>query len=113
MLFHPRFSLPEHEREEGVDTRLRPSEKTRTPEFYKVIIHNDDFTPRDFVVHILQRFFRKDETAATNLMLQIHHKGAGVAGVYTYEVAETKAYQVNDYAKQNKYPLKTTVEKSE
>ncbi len=97
--------------DESVQTLVRPKEKTKTPSFYKVIIHNDDFTPRDFVVHVLQRFFAKNEQTATELMLQVHHKGFGVAGLYTHEIAETKAFQVNEFAKENNYPLKTTVEK--
>lgn len=97
----------------GVQTLPRTEERTKTPSFYKVLIHNDDFTPRDFVVHVLQRFFKKDEPSATQLMLTIHHKGVGIAGVYTFEIAETKAYQVNEYAKQHRYPLRTTVEKDE
>ena len=99
------------ESEEGVQTLVRPDQETKTPSFYKVIIHNDDFTPREFVVHVLQRFFSKDETQANQLMLQVHHKGFGVAGVYTYEIAETKAFQVNEFSKENTYPLRTTVEK--
>lgn len=91
---------------------VKPSHRTKTPQFYKVIMLNDDFTPRDFVVHVLQRFFKKPEQEATEIMLQIHHKGSGIAGVYTYEIAETKAYQCNAYAKQNHYPLKCTVEKA-
>jgi ATP-dependent Clp protease adaptor protein ClpS len=94
----------------GTQTLVRPSSKTDTPPFYKVVMLNDDFTPREFVVHVLQKFFRKNEVDATQVMLQIHHKGMGVAGVYSYEIAETKAYQCNDYAKQNNYPLKCTVE---
>lgn len=97
----------------GTQTLVRPDQRTATPKFYKVVIHNDDFTPRDFVVHVLQRFFRKDETTATQLMLQIHHRGLGIAGVYTHEIAETKAYQVNEYSKQNRYPLRTTVERDD
>ena len=100
------------ESEGGVQTLVRPRERTKTPSFYKVVIHNDDFTPRDFVVHVLQRFFKKDETSATELMLQIHHQGFGIAGVYTHEIAETKAYQVNEYSKQQNYPLRTTLEKA-
>lgn len=90
---------------------VEPSQRTKTPQFYKVVMLNDDFTPRDFVIHVLQKFFRKPEPEATNIMLQIHHQGSGVAGVYSYEIAETKAYQCNAYAKQNHYPLKCTVEK--
>ncbi len=99
------------EGDEAVQTLTRPKEKTKTPSMYKVIIHNDDFTPRDFVVHVLQRFFQKSEQTATELMLAVHHKGFGVAGIYTYEIAETKAFQVNEFSKENNYPLKTTVEK--
>ena len=69
-------------------------------------------TPRDFVVHVLQKFFRKNEAEATQLMLQVHYKGMGIAGVFTHEVAETKAYQVHEYAKENKYPLRCSVEKA-
>jgi ATP-dependent Clp protease adaptor protein ClpS len=97
----------------GTQTLVRPDPRTATPKFYKVVIHNDDFTPRDFVVHVLQRFFHKDETTATELMLQIHHRGLGIAGIYTHEIAETKAYQVNEYSKQNRYPLRTTVERDD
>lgn len=95
----------------GVQTLTRPDQETKTPSLYKVVILNDDFTPRDFVIHILKRFFRKDEQTATELMLQIHHKGAGIAGVFTHEIAETKAYQVNEYARSQSYPLKATIEK--
>jgi len=97
---------------EGAHTLVKPSHQTKTPSFYKVIILNDDFTPRDFVVHVLQKLFRKSEQDATQLMLQIHHKGMGIAGVYTHEIAETKAYQVHDYAKENNYPLRASVEKA-
>jgi ATP-dependent Clp protease adaptor protein ClpS len=96
----------------GTQTLVRPATKTESPPFYKVVMLNDDFTPREFVVHVLQKFFRKNEVDATQVMLQIHHKGMGVAGVYSYEIAETKAYQCNDYARQNHYPLKCTVEKA-
>jgi ATP-dependent Clp protease adaptor protein ClpS len=98
--------------EGGTQTLVRPLPKTKAPSFYKVLILNDDFTPRDFVVHVLQKFFRKNETEAVQLMLQVHHQGMGIAGVYTFEVAETKAYQVNLYSKQNNFPLKCTVEQA-
>lgn len=102
----------EGQHEGGVQTLIRPSERTKTPSFYKVLIHNDDFTPRDFVVHVLQRFFHKDEQTANQLMLQVHHEGVGIAGVFTFEIAETKAYQVNEFSKSSNYPLRTTVEKA-
>ncbi len=98
------------EQESGTRALVRPDEKTKTPSFYKVLILNDDFTPREYVVHILQKFFRKSEQEATHLMLQVHHKGMGVAGVFTCEIAETKAYQVNEHSKKHKYPLKCVVE---
>ncbi|MBM4304893.1 MAG: ATP-dependent Clp protease adapter ClpS [Deltaproteobacteria bacterium] len=103
----PEESLNE---EVGTHALVRPEDKTKTPSFYKVLILNDDFTPREYVVHVLQKFFKKTEQEATHLMLQVHHKGMGVAGVFTCEIAETKAYQVNEYSKKNKYPLKCVVE---
>lgn len=96
----------------GTQTLVKPDAKTKEPTLYKVIILNDDFTPREFVVHVLQRFFAKNEDQATTLMLQVHHKGAGLAGVYPFEIAETKTYQVNTYAKQNLFPLKCVMEEA-
>jgi ATP-dependent Clp protease adaptor protein ClpS len=93
-------------------TLVRPEERTKTPSLYKVVILNDDFTPQDYVVHILQKFFRKTLEQATELMLQVHRKGLGVAGVFSLEIAETKSAQVNEYSKSNKYPLKCIVEKA-
>lgn len=100
------------ELEENSHTLVHPEQRTKTPSFYQVVILNDDFTPREFVVHILQKFFKKNETDATQLMLDVHHKGAGVAGVYPFEIAETKAFQTNEYSKQNKHPLRCVVEKA-
>lgn len=96
---------------EGTGVLVHPSQRTRTPALYKVLILNDDFTPREFVVHVLMRFFRKPEEEATRLMLDVHNKGVGIAGIFTYEIAETKAHLVNDYAKKNQYPLKCALEK--
>ena len=104
--------LPETSEESGTQTLVRPDSQTKTPSFFKVIILNDDFTPREYVVHVLETFFKKSTEEANHLMLQVHHKGQGVAGVYTYEIAETKAFQVNDYSRKNKYPLKCVVEKA-
>lgn len=101
----------ESEAEGSTQVVSRPDAKTKLPKFYKVLILNDDFTPRDYVVHILQKFFQKAEPEATRLMLEVHHKGMGVAGVYSLEIAETKSYQVNEYSRQNQYPLKCTIEK--
>lgn len=96
----------------GTQTLTRPKVQTKPPAYYKVLLLNDDFTPMDFVTHILEKFFRKAAEEATRVMLQVHHKGAGVAGVYSYEVAETKCLKVNEYAKANQYPLKCTIEKA-
>jgi ATP-dependent Clp protease adaptor protein ClpS len=98
----------------GTQTLVRPkaAEKVQEPSFYKVLLLNDDFTPMDFVIHVLQKFFAKNSEEATQIMLQVHHQGSGVAGVFTHEVAETKTYLVNDYAKKNKHPLKAAMEKN-
>lgn len=74
---------------------------------------NDDFTPMDFVIHVLQKFFGKASDEATRIMLEVHHKGAGVCGVFSHEIAETKVHIVNTYSKQNRFPLKATMEKAE
>ena len=103
--------LEPHE-QSGTQTLVRPSTETKTPSFYKVLILNDDFTPREYVVHVLQKFFKKNEQEATALMLQVHQKGMGIAGVFTFEIAETKVFQVNEYSRTNQYPLKCTVEKA-
>lgn len=95
----------------GTATISKPKSQTKTPSLYRVILMNDDYTPMDFVIHVLQKFFHKDVTEATQIMLQVHHKGAGICGVFTYEIAETKVYQVNQYSKQNRHPLKCTMEK--
>lgn len=96
----------------GAQTLVHPESKTKAPSLYKVVILNDDFTPREFVVHILVRFFGKSETEATTLMLRVHTHGSGVAGVFSHEIAETKTYQVNSYSKQNQFPLKCVMEEA-
>jgi len=108
----PDDSDNEFELEEESRTLVKPEPQTKTPSFYKVVILNDDFTPREFVVHLLQKFYKKSEAEATQLMLDVHQKGAGVAGVFTLEIADTKAYQSNEYSKQHKYPLRCVVEKA-
>ena len=87
-------------------------EKVDTPKMFKVMILNDDFTPMDFVVLVLRRFFNKSEEEATKVMLDVHQKGSGVAGVYTLENAEMKVMQVNQFARMNQHPLKATVEEA-
>lgn len=96
----------------GTATISKPKSKTKTPSLYRVILINDDFTPMDFVIHVLQKFFQKEYDEATRIMLQIHHQGFGVCGVFSYEIAETKVYQVNQYSRQNRHPLKCTMERA-
>ncbi len=85
-------------------------DETQEPPSYKVLLHNDDYTPMDFVILVLKKFFAKDETAAAKIMLDVHHKGIGIAGIYSFEVAETKVMHVNQFAKNNEYPLKSSYE---
>ena len=86
-------------------------EKTDEPKLFRVLLHNDDYTPMDFVVYVLERFFNKPPEEATRIMLHVHQKGVGICGVYTYEVAETKVAQVTSFARQNEHPLQCTMEK--
>ena len=85
--------------------------KTKKPSMYKVIMLNDDFTPMEFVIYVLQRFFSKSAEDATKVMLHVHQSGVGICGVFTYEVAETKVTQVMDMARQHDHPLQCTMEK--
>ena len=94
----------------GIATRTRTRTKKPTP--YKVLLLNDDYTPMEFVVLVLQRFFRMSMEDATRVMLHVHQKGVGVCGVFSYEVAETKVTQVIDFARQNQHPLQCTLEKA-
>ncbi len=93
----------------AVITRTRT--RTKKPSLYRVLILNDDYTPMEFVVHVLERFFQKDREAATRIMLHVHNHGVGECGVYTFEVAETKVSQVMDFARQNQHPLQCVMEK--
>jgi ATP-dependent Clp protease adaptor protein ClpS len=95
--------------ESGLMLKVRP--KTQKPSMYKVLLLNDDFTPMDFVVHILEKFFNKNRQEATDIMMNVHRKGVGVCGIYTYEIAETKVTQVMDYARGHEQPLQCTMEK--
>lgn len=95
----------------GIATRTRTRAKTKQPSLYKVLMLNDDYTPMEFVVLCLQRFFRMGLEDATRVMLHVHQRGVGVCGIFTYEVAETKVSQVIDFARQNQHPLQCTLEK--
>ena len=85
--------------------------KTKKPSMYRVLMLNDDYTPMEFVVYVLQKFFAKGGDEATQIMLHVHQKGVGICGVYSYEVAETKVTQVMNFAKKNEHPLQCTLEK--
>jgi len=97
------------------DGRVGVSVQARTmvkrPSMYRVLMLNDDYTPMEFVVHVLERIFNKSHDEATEIMLKVHHRGVGVCGVFTFEVAETKAGQVMDLARRNQHPLQCTIEK--
>ena len=93
----------------GVVTKTKP--KTKQPALYKVLLLNDDYTPMEFVVLTLQRFFRMTIEDATRVMLSVHQRGVGICGIFTYEVAETKVTQVMDFAREHQHPLQCTLEK--
>jgi ATP-dependent Clp protease adaptor protein ClpS len=93
----------------GVAAKTRP--KTKKPSLYKVLILNDDYTPMEFVVHVLERFFSKPREEAVQIMLNVHRNGVGVCGVFTFEVAETKVAQVIELARRHQHPLQCTMEK--
>ncbi len=93
----------------GVLTKTRT--RTQRPPLYKVMLLNDDYTPMEFVVHVLERFFGVDHQQAIAIMLTVHRKGLAVVGVFSFEIAETKVTQVMDYARRNQHPLQCTMEK--
>ena len=93
----------------GVATKTKP--KTKKPSMYRVLLLNDDYTPMEFVVHVLERYFNKDAQEATQIMLHVHQKGIGVCGIFPFEIAETKVVQVTDLARKNQHPLQCTMEK--
>ncbi len=93
----------------GLLTRTKP--KTQKPSMYKVFMLNDDYTPMEFVIHVLQRVFRLSIEDATQVMLHVHHKGVGLCGVFPFDVAETKVTLVMDYARKHEHPLQCTLEK--
>ena len=94
----------------GLATKVRP--KTKKPSLYRVLLLNDDFTPMEFVVHVLERFFSKSGDQANQIMLHVHTNGVGECGVFTYEVAETKVTQVMDFAQKHQHPLQCVMEKN-
>ncbi len=93
----------------SVATKEKP--KTKKPSMYKVLMLNDDYTPMEFVIEVLEKYFGKQQNEATQIMLHVHQKGIGVCGIYSYEVAETKAVQVTNYARKHEHPLQLQLEK--
>ena len=109
----PAKAPPVRRDDDGARTGLAVKSRTKVkkPSMYKVLLLNDDYTPMEFVIHVLERLFGKSHEEATRIMLHVHHKGVGICGVYTYEIAETKAGQVMDLARQQQHPLQCTIEK--
>ena len=103
----------ENEREGGVAVEKKTKRKLARPRLYKVLFHNDDFTTMEFVVAVLCHVFHHTETSATAIMLNIHKTGLGVAGIYTFEIAETKTVQTMELAKEAEFPLQVTMEPEE
>jgi len=99
----------DHDEQTGVLLKTRP--KTKKPSMYKVLLLNDDYTPMEFVVHVIEKFFNKNKQEATDVMMQVHRRGVGLCGIFTYEIAESKVQQVMDYARANEQPLQCTMEK--
>jgi ATP-dependent Clp protease adaptor protein ClpS len=113
MLFIPQMT----ERKDGDDgpndpgVALKTRTRTKKPPMYKVLLLNDDYTPMEFVVHVLERFFGLSHAQAFEIMLTVHKKGLAVVGVFSYEIAETKVAQVMDFARRHQHPLQCTLEK--
>ena len=91
--------------------KLATKPKTKTPPLYRVLMMNDDYTPMEFVIEVLEKFFQKNREEATQIMLHIHQRGVGVCGIYAYDLAETKAMQVMNYARKYEHPLQVQLEK--
>jgi ATP-dependent Clp protease adaptor protein ClpS len=107
--------MAEHRDGEGgtrVITRTKPVERLKQPRRFKVLLHNDDYTTMEFVVWVLQTVFHHDETTATEIMLHVHHNGIGVAGVYAYDIAETRVKQVEGLAREHEFPLRCSMEEA-
>jgi ATP-dependent Clp protease adaptor protein ClpS len=104
---------PHEEREGHVGIVVdEAAPQVKEPPLYRVVLLNDDYTPMEFVVDVLERFFRMDRETATRVMLEVHMKGKGVCGVFTYEIAETKVAQVVGYSRDNQHPLMCTLEQA-
>lgn len=95
----------------GTAIATKPKTRPKKPSLYRVLLLNDDYTPMEFVIHVLERFFNKNRDDATQIMLHVHQNGVGECGVFTYEVAETKVTQVMDFARRHQHPLQCVMEK--
>ena len=96
--------------DEEAGAALAEKVKVEKPKMYQVLLHNDDYTTMEFVIHVLQKFFNKTYDEAHAIMLKVHHEGSGLCGIYTYEVAESKSAKVNKYSRSKGHPLKSTIE---
>jgi ATP-dependent Clp protease adaptor protein ClpS len=101
---------PKFDHEHDVVTESETRDELKRPSLYKVLMHNDNYTTREFVVEVLRSVFHHTETTATRIMLHVHHQGVGVAGVYPFEVAETKARKTEELAREHDFPLRLTLE---
>jgi ATP-dependent Clp protease adaptor protein ClpS len=110
---HPKNPPDNFEDDNSTGVATKSRKRTKKPSMYKVLLLNDDYTPMEFVVHVLEQYFDKRNDAAVQIMLHVHQKGVGMCGVYTYEVAETKVAQVMDTARQHQHPLQCTIERDE
>jgi ATP-dependent Clp protease adaptor protein ClpS len=101
----------DHRHEDGIAVQ-EAKPRLKRPPLYKVVLINDDYTPMEFVVHVLESFFGLDRETATRIMLEVHTRGKGICGIYTHEIAETKVEQVTNYSRENHHPLLCTMEKA-
>jgi ATP-dependent Clp protease adaptor protein ClpS len=108
----PDIMSSEHDHQDGDLAVEQARPKLKRPPLFKVLLLNDDYTPMEFVVHVLEHFFGMNREKATQVMLHVHTRGMGVCGVFTKDVAETKVAQVNDHARENQHPLLCTLEEA-
>ncbi len=101
----------EDKKDTNGNIKLATKPKTKTPPLYRVLMMNDDYTPMEFVIEVLEKFFQKNREEATQIMLHVHQRGVGVCGIYAYDLAETKAMQVMNYARKYEHPLQVQLEK--
>ncbi|MDK3016981.1 ATP-dependent Clp protease adapter ClpS [Pseudodonghicola flavimaris] len=113
MLLQPLMMTDKQDDEDETSILLKTRPKTKRPPLYKVLLLNDDYTPMEFVVHVLERFFNMTHAQAFEVMLTVHKKGVAVVGVFSHEIAETKVGQVMDFARRHQHPLQCTMEKEE